>query len=155
MKQALVKYDGTLILVSHDRDFLDGLVDTVYEFKDGRIKEHLGGISAFLERRKIENLTDLEKKYAPEEKVVPVSSRKEGETPSKLSYEEQKELRKRQKQVENCEKKIKELEEKMKGIEEKLASPEEGTDIDSLTRSYLEYKRELDLKMDEWLLLSE
>ncbi len=155
LKQALVKYDGTLILVSHDRDFLDGLVDTVYEFKDGRIKEHLGGISAFLERRKIENLTDLEKKYAPEEKVVPVSSRKEGETPSKLSYEEQKELRKRQKQVENCEKKIKELEEKMKGIEEKLASPEEGTDIDSLTRSYLEYKRELDLKMDEWLLLSE
>jgi ATP-binding cassette subfamily F protein 3 len=160
LKQALVKYDGTLVIVSHDRDFLDGLVDKVYEFRDGKIKEHLGGISAFLERRKIENLSELEmpvqeaKKEASAPKkgveVAPVE-----EKGAKLSYEEQKELRRKQKQVEICEKKIKTLEEKMKEIEGQLAMPEAGTDIDTLTRQYLELKRELDSRMEEWMMLSE
>lgn len=161
LKQALVKYDGTLVIVSHDRDFLDGLVDKVYEFRDGKIKEHLGGISAFLERRKIENLSELEiqavenkKEVASPKKVAPASAPAE-EKGAKLSYEEQKELRRKQKQVEICEKKIRTLEEKMKEIEGKLAAPEAGTDIDSLTREYLELKRELDIKMEEWLMLSE
>ncbi|MBO7248986.1 MAG: ABC-F family ATP-binding cassette domain-containing protein [Bacteroidales bacterium] len=161
LKQALVKYDGTLVIVSHDRDFLDGLVDKVYEFRDGKIKEHLGGISAFLERRKIESLSELEiqavenkKEVAAPKKAAPVAAPIE-EKGAKLSYEEQKELRRKQKQVEICEKKIKTLEEKMKEIEAKLAMPEAGTDIDTLTRQYLELKRELDSRMEEWMMLSE
>ena len=161
LKQALVKYDGTLVIVSHDRDFLDGLVDKVYEFRDGKIKEHLGGISAFLERRKIENLSELElpaeeaKKEAPAPKKVAEAAPVAQDKGAKLSYEEQKELRRKQKQVEICEKKIKGLEEKMKEIEGKLAMPEAGTDIDTLTREYLELKRELDVRMEEWMMLSE
>lgn len=161
LKQALVKYDGTLVIVSHDRDFLDGLVDKVYEFRDGKIKEHLGGISAFLERRKIENLSELElpaeeaKKEVPAPKKVAEAAPVAQDKGAKLSYEEQKELRRKQKQVEICEKKIKGLEEKMKEIEGKLAMPEAGTDIDTLTREYLELKRELDVRMEEWMMLSE
>lgn len=161
LKQALVKYDGTLVIVSHDRDFLDGLVDKVYEFRDGKIKEHLGGISAFLERRKIENLSELElpaeeaKKEALAPKKVAEAAPVAQDKGAKLSYEEQKELRRKQKQVEICEKKIKGLEEKMKEIEGKLAMPEAGTDIDTLTREYLELKRELDVRMEEWMMLSE
>mgnify|MGYP003299598667 FL=1 len=161
LKQALVKYDGTLVIVSHDRDFLDGLVDKVYEFRDGKIKEHLGGISAFLERRKIENLSELElpaeeaKKEAPAPKKVAEAAPVAQDKGAKLSYEEQKELRRKQKQVEICEKKIKGLEEKMKEIEGKLAMPEAGTDIDTLTREYLELKRDLDVRMEEWMMLSE
>ena len=160
LKQALVKYDGTLVIVSHDRDFLDGLVDKVYEFRDGKIKEHLGGISAFLERRKIENLSELEMPVQEVKKEVPAPKKGVEVAPveekgAKLSYEEQKELRRKQKQVEICEKKIKTLEEKMKEIEGQLAMPEAGTDIDTLTRQYLELKRELDARMEEWMLLSE
>jgi ATP-binding cassette subfamily F protein 3 len=65
LKQALKSYDGTLIIVSHDRDFLDGLVDKLYEFRDGRVKEHLGGVREFLERRKLENLSELERHDRP------------------------------------------------------------------------------------------
>lgn len=61
MKEALKQYTGTLVVVSHDRTFLDGLVDKIYEFRDGKVKEHLGGIREFMERRKLETLRDLEK----------------------------------------------------------------------------------------------
>lgn len=164
LKQALMKYDGTLILVSHDRDFLDGLVDKVYEFRDGKVKEHLGGISEFIEKRKIESLQDLEKK----ESAAPVKAKEtlqkgnasaaevqcETKKSGELSYQEQKEIRRRQKQMENCEKKIAELEGKMADIESVLSNPGADTDIDSLTREYLELKRELDAKMEEWVAMS-
>ena len=164
LKQALMKYDGTLILVSHDRDFLDGLVDKVYEFRDGKVKEHLGGISEFIEKRKIESLQDLEKK----ESAAPVKAKEtsqkgnasatevqcEPKKSGELSYQEQKEVRRRQKQMENCEKKIAELEGKMADIESVLSNPGADTDIDSLTREYLELKRELDAKMEEWVAMS-
>ncbi len=65
LKQALKSYDGTLIVVSHDRDFLEGLVDKMYEFRDGKVKEHLGSVHEFLEERKIENLQELERRFAP------------------------------------------------------------------------------------------
>ena len=65
LKQALLKYDGTLIVVSHDRDFLDGLVSKVYEFRHNRIREHLGGIYDFLRKKKLVNLKDIERKDQP------------------------------------------------------------------------------------------
>ncbi len=156
LKQSLIKFDGTLVIVSHDRDFLEGLVNKVYEFKDGRIKEHLGGIDEFIDRRKIENLQELEKRNNQEGGEIKVSDPTPSlthRTEAKLSYEEQKEIKRRQKQFENCEKRISFIEGEMKKIENKLSSPDKGADIELLTREYLQYKRDLDKKLEEWMEL--
>ena len=158
LKQALKAYDGTLIIVSHDRDFLDGLVDKLYEFRDGKVKEHLGGVQEFLERRKLENLSELERhaKTAPEEKPAEVIQKKEE---AKQEYETKKYVSKEEKKIKNrisfLEKKIEEYETKMAEIEAKLMSPGPGDDVMDLTRAYLENKRELDYKMEEWSELNE
>ena len=158
LKQALKAYDGTLIIVSHDRDFLDGLVDKLYEFRDGRVKEHLGGVSEFLERRKLENLSELERHYKPavEEKPVEVVQKKEE---AKQEYQAKKFVSKEERKIRNrisfLEKGIESIEAKMAEIEAVLANPGEGDDIMDLTRAYLENKRELDFKMEEWEKLNE
>ena len=155
LKQALKAYDGTLIIVSHDRDFLDGLVDKLYEFRDGKVKEHLGTVAEFLERRKIENLNELERHYKPaEEKPAGVQEKK---TASQQEYQAKKFVSKEEKRRKNrilfLEKSIGEIEEKMKAIETKLADPAPEDDIMDLTRDYLELKRDLDAKTDEWVSL--
>ena len=158
LKQALKAYDGTLIIVSHDRDFLDGLVDKLYEFRDGKVKEHLGGVQEFLERRKLENLSELERhnKEAAQEKPAEVIQKKEE---AKQEYQAQKYVSKEEKKIKNrisfLEKKIEEYETKMKEVEAKLMSPGPGDDVMDLTREYLENKRELDYKMEEWSELTE
>ena len=151
-------YDGTLIIVSHDRDFLDGLVDKLYEFRDGKVKEHLGGVQDFLERRKLENLSELERHYKPqaEEKPAEVIQKKEE---AKQEYQAKKFISKEEKKIRNrisfLEKGIEEIENKMKEIESVLCNPGPGDDVMELTRAYLENKRELDFKMAEWEKLSE
>ncbi|MBQ8855223.1 MAG: ABC-F family ATP-binding cassette domain-containing protein [Bacteroidales bacterium] len=157
LKQALQNYDGTLIIVSHDRDFLDGLVDKLYEFRDGKVKEHLGGVQEFLERRKLESLSELERHYKPVvEKPVEVVQKKEE---AKQEYEAKKYVSKEEKKIRNrisfLEKKIEEFESKMAEIEAVLANPGPEDDIMELTRAYLENKRELDYKMEEWGELNE
>jgi len=157
LKQALKAYDGTLIIVSHDRDFLDGLVDKLYEFRDGKVKEHLGGVQEFLERRKLENLSELERHYKPvEEKPAEVIQKKEE---AKQEYEAKKYVSKEEKKIRNrisfLEKKIEEYETKMAEIEVKLMNPGPEDDVMDLTRAYLENKRELDYKMEEWSELNE
>ena len=157
LKQALKNYDGTLIIVSHDRDFLDGLVDKLYEFRDGKVKEHLGGVQDFLERRKLENLSELERHYKPvEEKPVEVVQKKEE---AKQEYQAKKFISKEEKKIRNrisfLEKKIEEYETKMAEIEAKLMNPGPEDDVMDLTRAYLENKRELDYKMEEWSELNE
>ena len=158
LKQALKAYDGTLIIVSHDRDFLDGLVDKLYEFRDGKVKEHLGGVQEFLERRKLENLSELERhnKEAVQEKPAEVIQKKEE---AKQEYQAQKYVSKEEKKIKNrisfLEKKIGEYEAKMAEIEAKLMSPGPDDDVMDLTREYLENKRELDYKMEEWSELTE
>ena len=158
LKQALKAYDGTLIIVSHDRDFLDGLVDKLYEFRDGKVKEHLGGVQEFLERRKLENLSELERhnKEAVQEKPAEVIQKKEE---AKQEYQAQKYVSKEEKKIKNrisfLEKKIGEYEAKMAEIEAKLMSPGPDDDVMDLTREYLENKRELDYKMEEWEKLNE
>ena len=157
LKQALKSYDGTLIIVSHDRDFLDGLVDKLYEFRDGKVKEHLGGVQEFLERRKLENLSELERHYKPaEEKPAEVIQKKEE---AKQEYQAQKYVSKEEKKIRNrisfLEKGIEQIENKMKEIEAVLMNPGPGDDVMELTRAYLEQKRELDFKMEEWEKLSE
>ena len=158
LKQALKAYDGTLIIVSHDRDFLDGLVDKLYEFRDGKVKEHLGGVQEFLERRKLENLSELERHYKPaaEEKPAEVIQKKEE---AKQEYQVKKFVSKEERKIRNrisfLEKGIESIEAKMAEIEAVLANPGEGDDIMELTRAYLENKRELDFKMEEWEKLNE
>ena len=147
LKQALKAYDGTLIVVSHDRDFLDGLVDKMYEFRDGRVKEHLGSVSDFLAARKLETLQELERKA---EQAAP----KQEEVQKKAAFEERKQENKMDRKKKNriswleCE--IGKLEAKMKEIENTLSAPTEKDDIMELTRTYLECKRDLDAKTEEW-----
>ena len=157
LKQALKSYDGTLIIVSHDRDFLDGLVDKLYEFRDGKVKEHLGGVQEFLERRKLENLSELERHYKPvEEKPAEVIQKKEE---AKQEYQAKKYVSKEEKKIRSrisfLEKGIETIETKMAEIEAVLANPGAGDDVMELTRAYLENKRELDFKMAEWEKLNE
>ena len=156
LKKALKAYDGTLIVVSHDRDFLDGLVDKMYEFRDGKVKEHIWSIGDFLEKRKIESLQELERRFGKKEGENPVQPAKEQ---AKQSFEqkksESKELRRIRHRIEFLEGEIGKLEDKMKAIEKVLSNPSAGDDILELTREYLELKRELDSKTAEWEMLME
>ena len=157
LKQALKAYDGTLIVVSHDRDFLNGLVDKVYEFTEGKVKEHLGGVDDFLRHKKAESFRDIEgalpRGTLNAASGLPAPAQKEPARPS-LAYEQQKQQSREEKRAKNrqnqLEKQIAELETKMSEIEKQLASPTAETDIMELTRNYLELKRDLDAKMDEW-----
>ena len=153
LKQALKSFDGTLIVVSHDRDFLDGLVDKLYEFRDGRVKEHLGGVSEFLERRKLESLQQLEA-VEKEAKVQPVKA-----SEAAASFQRRKAVTKEERKIRNrisfLEKEIELKEGRMQIIEKILANPGNNEDIYELTREYLELKLGLDSLTDEWTTLME
>ena len=148
LKQALQAFDGTLIVVSHDRDFLEGLVDKLYEFRDGKVKEHLGGVSDFLAKRKLESLRELER-LSPVEKVADdrkVQAQESFQARKSVS----KEIRKIQNRVDYLEKEIGKLEKRQAAIEKVLAAPGTGDDVMELTREYLENKRSLDAFTEEW-----
>lgn len=148
LKQALKSFDGTIVVVSHDRDFLDGLVDKMYEFRDGHVTEHLGSVTDFLAKRKIENLQELERKMEPQKAI---SEQKMVQKQNvELRKQEVKMDRKKKNRISYLECEIEKLEQKMKDIESVLSAPGEGDDIMELTRSYLEYKRDLDAKTEEW-----
>lgn len=152
LKQALKSFDGTLIVVSHDRDFLDGLVDKLYEFRDGRVREHLGSVSDFLAKRRIENLRELER--VEKTSAAPASQapqQKKDNVAVMAAHKEQTKVDKKKKnRISWLECEIGKLEEKMKGIEKILEDPTEKDDIMELTRTYLECKRDLDAKTEEW-----
>ena len=100
LKQALKKFDGTLVVVSHDRDFLDSLVDKLYEFRDGKVKEHLGGVTEFLEKRKLENLQQLERRSPAAEKPEPVRPQAAKPVLDQIQYKErEKALKKRKNRI--------------------------------------------------------
>jgi len=149
LKQALMKYDGTLLLVSHDRDFLDGLVDKIYEFKDGKVREHLGGVMDFLQRKKLEHFNELETR--DKETRVESSDVKNREV---LSFQEQKdlekELRKRRNAIERCEKAIDDTENKIKDLELSLSQPKDSNKLESELKEYNLLKELLEQQMVEW-----
>ncbi|MBP5482777.1 MAG: ABC-F family ATP-binding cassette domain-containing protein [Bacteroidales bacterium] len=157
LKQALKAFDGTLIVVSHDRDFLDGLVDKLYEFRGGKVTEHLGSVQEFLQKRKLENLQELERRKPEDEK--PARSEVKQEQEQARKFQEQKFVSKEQRKIQNrvsyLEKEIAKRENRMGEIEKILASPSEKDDIMELTREYLELKMELDMHTDEWTNLME
>ena len=147
LKRALQKYDGTVVLVSHDRDFLDGIVDRVYEFRDGGVKEYLGGIYYFLEKRKVESLQEIERKDTPSASATP----KETST-GKLSYEQRKEqeklLRKLRKAVETIEADLADIESQIAAYDEKFAAATEYNEADYA--AYNDLKAQYDKQMHEW-----
>ncbi|WP_278630483.1 ABC-F family ATP-binding cassette domain-containing protein [Parabacteroides goldsteinii] len=154
LKDALREFDGTVIVVSHDREFLDGLVDKVYEFGNQRVVEHLGGIYEFLEKKKMDSLRELERStqaasLAADTDVQP--------TQNKLSYEARKEqskaIKKVEKAVAEAENKITELENSIAAIEARLATPEGASDT-SLYNDYSSLKKELSDTMDTWTELT-
>lgn len=157
LKQALQAYDGTLVIVSHDRDFLDGLVDKIYEFRDGKVKEHLGGVQDFLARKKMENLNELERK-APAA-VKSIEEEGAGKQEKQLSYQQMKEIEREKskikKKIQQCESRIEELEGIIAKLEDELGSVTDTAKILELTAAYDAAKKELDEKMDEWAELSE
>ncbi|MBQ3978920.1 MAG: ABC-F family ATP-binding cassette domain-containing protein, partial [Bacteroidales bacterium] len=160
LKQALKAYDGTLIVVSHDRDFLDGLVDKMYEFRDGKVKEHVGSVAEFLEKRKIESLQELERRFGPSlqqsgEQAEVVEGKEKAKQAFQQRRSESKELRRMKHRVEFLEGEIGKIESVMKDIEKVLSNPTASDDIMELTRTYLENKRELDRKTAEWTSLME
>ena len=147
LKTALQKFDGTVVVVSHDREFLDGIVDKVYEFRDGGVREYLGGIYYFLEKRKVENLREIERK-------APVASAAKSEPASsgKLSYEQKKEqeklLRKLRKNVEMIEAELAEVEKKIAEYDARFATATEYNADDY--KAYDELKGHYDHLMHEW-----
>ena len=149
LKEAIKEFDGTVIVVSHDRDFLDGLVDKVYEFGNGLVKEHLCGIYEFLEYKKLSSLQELEKNDTPQ-KDSPAKT--EEVSQSKLSYLEQKEAQKR---IRHAEKRIKELETKINTYESEIKEIENllssGTNTDqSIYTKHQELNEALENAMMEW-----
>ncbi|HKL08425.1 MAG TPA: ATP-binding cassette domain-containing protein [Bacteroidales bacterium] len=149
LKNALQNFKGTIIIVSHDREFLDGLVDKVFEFRNKNIKEHLGGIYEFLQKRKLENLQQLEQKV--KEKNL---KKDQSNTVHKEAYLERKELdkkiRKAEKDVHSSEQKIEKLEKEIAEINIKLSDPEQINHDLSLFSRYEELKKLLEKEMEHW-----
>jgi ATP-binding cassette subfamily F protein 3 len=155
LKQALIKYDGTLVVVSHDRDFLDGLVKKVYEFRHNRIKEHIGGIYDFLRKKKIENLKDIERKDKAKSETLQT-----GVSSNKQKYLEKKEyernLRKLRKRLEDSEKEIEKLEAEIIAVDKAFMEP--GNNSSTHEKDYLRYqdlKEQLNDEMNNWAQYSE
>ena len=150
LKQALISYDGALLIVSHDRDFLDGLVDKFYEFSEGKVKEHLETVQEFLEKKKLESLSELDRKEQAQAKT-------EQKVEQSLTYEQQKAIslqeRRLKEQVKKLEEQIDVLESKIKEIENVLSEAPEGLDIMAKTQEYLDLKQELDSKTAQWFEL--
>ena len=152
LKNALMNYDGTLLVVSHDREFLDGLVSKVYEFRDGRVKEYLGGINDFLQRRKIENLKEIERKAVAETPAATAAPKEQAK-----SYEEKKALERQQRKVKNeiakIETRIQQHEQNIAAMDAQLAQPEAQQFRDDFFQRYEREKRLLEQAMYEWEIL--
>jgi ATP-binding cassette subfamily F protein 3 len=155
LKQALIKFDGTLIVVSHDRDFLDGIVSKVYEFKHNKVKENIGGIYDFLRKKKIENLKEIERK----DKAKTIATQ-ENVSSNKQKYLDKKEydrnLRKLRKRLEESETVIEKIEAEIIAVDKSFMEPgntSEAHDIDY--RKYQELKEKLNNEMNQWAQYSQ
>lgn len=153
LKEAIKAFDGTAIIVSHDRSFMDGLVSKVYEFRNKQVIEHLGGIYEYLEKRKIDDLAELERRT----QTISEESKDEPVKAGKLSYEEQKEfnrqLRRLERKIEETEKEMSRLETEMKKLEEQMANPE-GAFEANVYKKHEEYKGKVSELSDQWLELT-
>ena len=168
LKEAIKAFDGTAIIVSHDREFLDGLVTKVYEFGGGRVREHLGGIYDFLRAKQISELSELQvaksasSTSSPSMTSTTSTTSRTSETGSPgngaQSYaerkEQQKRVRKAEKAVEESERKISDMERRLKELDELLMKPENASDM-KLVTEYTSTKKALDEEVERWERLSE
>ena len=166
LKEAIMAFDGTAIIVSHDREFLDGLVSKVYEFGGGQVREHIGGIYDFLRTRKISELNELNMSLAQPSKDVQQARQSQADTSaqaaqpsqSSVSYAEHKEQQKRkrklERQVEECERKIASMEARLKELDELLCDPKNASNM-TLVSEYTDTKRQLDEEVERWEKVSE
>jgi ATP-binding cassette subfamily F protein 3 len=154
LKEAILAFNGTAIIVSHDREFLDGLVTKVYEFGNKRVRENLGGIYDFLRFKSMETLQELELNNSPAENTLANPAEQKSE--NKLNYEARKELNKKIKkaetQVNETERKIAELEAGINQLELELSA---GAGDESIVTSYNKKKREMEQLLYEWEILTE
>ena len=155
LKNAIMKYDGTVVVVSHDREFLDGMVEKVYEFRDGGVKEYLGGIYYFLEKRKLESLQEIERRDVPSKTVLKTAGAADESKPAasgKLSYEQRKEqekqIRKLKKAVETVEAELAGIERQIAEYDAKFAAAAEYNEADY--KAYNELKNRYEHQMHEW-----
>ena len=160
LKEAIKAFDGTAIIVSHDRDFLDGLVDKVYEFSNARVKEHLGGIYDFLRHHEVDSIDQL---FIPNQKnkeqtATDKAKNKDHDNESGISYQERKEIQKRirkaERDVEGCEAKIEAMEKRLKELDGLLCEVEHACDMELITE-YTSTKKALDEENAKWMTLSE
>ena len=161
LKEAIRNFDGTAIIVSHDREFLDGLVSKVYEFGGSKVKEHLGGIYDYLQAHNAESIEQVQLSAQTNKATANTANTAKEEcttTSAKQSYaehkEQQKRIRKIERAVDEAEKEIERLENKLKEMDEKLCLPEHATDM-ALINEYTETKAALDKMVDQWETLSE
>jgi ATP-binding cassette subfamily F protein 3 len=155
LKLALIKYDGTLIVVSHDRDFLDGIVSKVYEFRNNKIKENIGGIYDFLRKKKIENLKDIEKK----DKAKTLFAQ-ENVSSNKQKYLEKKEyernLRKLRKRLEESETAIGKIEAEIIAVDKSFMEPGNSSEAHEIDyKKYQDLKEHLNEEMNRWAQYSQ
>lgn len=146
LKDALKKYDGTLLVISHDRDFLDGLVEEMYEFKDGKVKEFLGGVYEFLKSKKVESIREFE------QQIKSVEKPKETASENKINFEEkkllEKDLKRVQNKINNLEREIETVETEIQQLNDKLMNP--STYSDELLKQYNLAKEKLENSMKTW-----
>ena len=161
LKEAIKAFDGTAIVVSYDREFLDGLVTKVYEFGGGKVREHIGGIYDFLQAHNLENLNELGGKGINAASTAPVAQAKTvevAEKSSKQSYaehkEQQKKIKKAERAVAELEKKIEQMETRLKELDSILCTPENASNMELITE-YTSTKKVLDEEVEKWERLSE
>jgi ATP-binding cassette subfamily F protein 3 len=155
LKEAIRAFDGTAIIVSHDRDFLDGLVDKVYEFAGGKVREYIGGIYDWIERGDSpqQNTQNIRNTQSNQESHTHIDSTK-GATSYAERKEQQKKLRKAEKAVKECEERITKMEARIKELDTLLCKPEHAADMVLITE-YTDIKRKLDEENNNWMQLSE
>ena len=158
LKEAIRAFDGTAIIVSHDREFLDGLVSKVYEFGGGRVREHLGGIYDFLQSKNLTDLSQLQSAQNTQSAQKTQNNQSTPSTPKPQSYaehkEKQKQLRKAEKAVEESERKINDMERRLKELDDLLMKPENASNMEFVTE-YTTTKKSLDEEVERWEKLSE
>ena len=156
LKNALLHYTGSLIVVSHDRDFLSGLCDKIFEFKDKKIKTYIGDVFDFLEKKKLDSLNELQRKQnVGTSEAQSISANKENYL---LKKEQDAQQRKLQNQLKKLEREIEELQKELQQIEVKLTQPELYTkeiEDGSLYNQYEKLKKEVAEKEEKWLELQE
>lgn len=159
LKQSLIDYEGTLVMVSHDRDFMTGMCDRLFEFRDGHVKEYLCDIKEFMEIRKVQRLNELDLDKSGV-KAVPVVEKKATSAAAASNFEEQEKKRIQtqvQSQIKKVEEKIELLESEIKAIDDKLAVPatyDELTKNPNFFNSYNKLKKDLETEMAKWEDLS-